>query len=699
VGRLWFAFINRALKGRICLVLLCLLSMAACHSKSKAKTPAPDAGTETDAGARVPPSTDPVTVDDLAAAGLAVFDDPTQTAPIAVVNVTDIGPTPVRLLKAQADAMSLEAVSGQGVLGSDFDALVSLGPDLPPASYFLAGYVSAARTPGALLAHKVMGDQDWRHAPTLVYPMLILTLFAADSARYANALAGDATAGSSAQALTIPTSLCTDAQAFIDSTISAFFDALGHLQSPKVPKSGFFLIDVFGAGLQAAFDLAAGVVNGLIDGGRFIVVNTVVKAAQPVLDAMATVAGVASVAATVVNVLRPWTVVVTNSPDTTSRAEGVGVPGTITAAVTIKDGLDTWPPLLVNCALVAKITLPPLKPIGAPVVWKLTQLPPTVPLVVQSSVDSLLDDNASAALAYVTTPETARDARGTLMTGEVDSDISITRKEIADFQKTVSDLIFSQIPALVSPYLTPLLKPQIDKVLGLPVELLATHASGHLAVGYHLCSSGDCCPMDQVDCGSGCLDLSTNSANCGSCGNACAASDTCVGGGCVSPPTPVVCSPACATGQACVAGTCKDGTLIGSCNIPDSNTCVDFTGVSYTLANAMQSCTDQANHFFATTPCPTANRVGSCLQGTGMAAPYDYSHIIRAYPGPLDTSYCNTCQSPSDCASDTEPVGPNNPPHPCMGGCCDYRQTTADAAIKCQCAVPSDPGCPNWSPD
>ena len=60
--------------------------------------------------------------------------------------------------------------------------------------------------------------------------------------------------------------------------------------APKVPKSGIGIIDLFGRGLQGAFDLATGVVNGLIDAGRFIVLNGIKQATQPVLDKIAGVA-------------------------------------------------------------------------------------------------------------------------------------------------------------------------------------------------------------------------------------------------------------------------------------------------------------------------------------------------------------------------------------------------------------------------
>ena len=147
-----------------------------------------DAASGTDASA----SSHLVTIGDLAAAGLPVFADPTQPEPMVAVE-SSMGPTPLRLLKDQADAMSQEAAAGQGTLGSDLDNLLVTADGLPPPSYLLAGYVSAAGTPGAALARRVMGNQDWVHAPSVTYPSLVLTLFAADAARYANALSGSQT--------------------------------------------------------------------------------------------------------------------------------------------------------------------------------------------------------------------------------------------------------------------------------------------------------------------------------------------------------------------------------------------------------------------------------------------------------------------------------------------------------------------------
>jgi len=65
-----------------------------------------------------------------------------------------------------------------------------------------------------------------------------------------------------------------------------------------------------------------------------------------------------------------------------------------------------------------------------------------------------------------------------------------------------------------------------------PVLLLAVA----LGAGLAGCGgSGSSCPAGQVDCGSGCVDRSTDPRNCGSCGAICSSGFVCQGGGCVFP--------------------------------------------------------------------------------------------------------------------------------------------------------------------
>ncbi|MGZ4770132.1 MAG: hypothetical protein ACXVLX_15850, partial [Ilumatobacteraceae bacterium] len=76
---------------------------------------------------------DPISVADIAAAGLGVYADAGQLKPIVAAPAA-IEPTPFRLLSQQVDAELVEAAAGQGVLGADFDRVIGVEPGLPPPS-------------------------------------------------------------------------------------------------------------------------------------------------------------------------------------------------------------------------------------------------------------------------------------------------------------------------------------------------------------------------------------------------------------------------------------------------------------------------------------------------------------------------------------------------------------------------------------
>ncbi len=68
------------------------------------------------------------------------------------------------------------------------------------------------------------------------------------------------------------------------------------------------------------------------------------------------------------------------------------------------------------------------------------------------------------------------------------------------------------------------------------------------------CAQGPCdCPCDQTDCDGTCVDTATDEANCGACGNTCAAGLTCQNGTCSG-----TCPGPCFGGQLCCDGACRE---------------------------------------------------------------------------------------------------------------------------------------------
>jgi choice-of-anchor A domain-containing protein len=64
-------------------------------------------------------------------------------------------------------------------------------------------------------------------------------------------------------------------------------------------------------------------------------------------------------------------------------------------------------------------------------------------------------------------------------------------------------------------------------------------ACGNACAAGSTCSAGTCSVCSGTVCGGACLATATDSANCGACGNACAIGSTCSAGACTSPPPPV----------------------------------------------------------------------------------------------------------------------------------------------------------------
>jgi hypothetical protein len=99
------------------------------------------------------------------------------------------------------------------------------------------------------------------------------------------------------------------------------------------------------------------------------------------------------------------------------------------------------------------------------------------------------------------------------------------------------------------------------------------------------------CPPNQLPCGAGCVDVSSNVLNCGACGVACPLGDVCQAGACVdvcgaelafcggqcvslqSPANCGACGNACLPGQFCVGGACS-ATCAGTvCPGPSGSEC------------------------------------------------------------------------------------------------------------------------------
>ena len=418
--------------------------------------------------------------------------------------------------------MLLEAADGRGLLGATIDTMVGTDPKMPPLSYLVAGWVTGSTSPRAAYALELMGTRTWANAPAVIFPNLVLALYAADAAEFASSLTGAAatttestpTTSASERLGPAPTEsagsassvarsefgvldhgraasagrrvagLCSRVQGFVNGTVTALFDAIGHLAQPAPPTSPHGIFGSFIAGLTAGYGLAVGVVNGLIDAAHFLVQKLIGLVTQPVLGYIARIAGVVGTVSLVVSFLRPWTVRLVDTPPTTRKAVGdePGLAGTVTVVVDL-GGYDEWPADIADCALNAGVALPPLKPVGAPVIWTLTQSDSLA--VAAASTPTVLDANGSAVYRYATTQESVETSRGDPASGVVTIHAAIRRPGVTDAQQAIADLAFSQIPDLIRPILQPLLQPTLTAVLDTIASYLESTADTQVTVSFH----------------------------------------------------------------------------------------------------------------------------------------------------------------------------------------------------------------------
>lgn len=78
------------------------------------------------------------------------------------------------------------------------------------------------------------------------------------------------------------------------------------------------------------------------------------------------------------------------------------------------------------------------------------------------------------------------------------------------------------------------------------------------------------------------------------------------------------------------------GAFGGSCNTPTVGLCSDYTGPDHVVADIKNACTSEIQAYSAEA-CPTADRVGTCLNNPGMGTELKL-HYYAAFPGGGDAA-------------------------------------------------------------
>lgn len=436
----------------------------------------------------------------LAEAGIAVFQDPGDSEPVLPLSEPV---SPVTLVGWQAEILGQQGLPYGGLTATELDDVVAPGTagefTITPSG-LIEGWAREFDTPAAEWARELLsGPSEWTELPSAekpVYSSLVMLLFASDIAAAASQLDEEpGEAGSSEPAsgddlvvVAAPEHLthltadarrapCSSAVNFVNNVVAKVFDALGKVTSPPPVNTGLFG-GVFDRIVNAAIGLAAGAANIVIEGGRIIVNNVVQATVGEIMGVVARIAGVVSTIATVKSLVEPWTVRVTPDPpeNRLGIAPGEGLAGTFVVEVSVV--LDEWPAPVADCARVANVTLPDLKPSGRPVAWEfsgsLVSVEAGTGVAVRTDAEAALSGDAMATLTYVTTVEEPPGPNAVERTGYASAKATVTRDDddrlqelflelLADGIRSapgvglvpgVADLISAQARQLVQPVLT-----------------------------------------------------------------------------------------------------------------------------------------------------------------------------------------------------------------------------------------------------
>lgn len=329
----------------------------------------------------------------LAQNGIVTVASESSTKALAKIH----GATYLSFAEAQVRAMALGAANGSGLTGSSLDAAAPVPAGDVPMSYLLASWVSTSNTTSAKTVRQLMGTQDWKNPPSVVFPTVALPLFVASVISASQPSASSTTPTSASASDYEPTnglpgvevvglsdSPCSSVSNFIDSTLTAVANEL-MLNAPTGTgvgaKVGTFFVGLW----NGAIALAQSAISGLI---------TLVSA--PIVNAIKSVAAAASVIADVVSYLTPWSVHVIPAPATVNSGDGGLVDATVNAG---DSGID-YPSSITDCAnsFSPALTLPTLSAANADANWSL------VGAISPAGATSVkLDDHGKSTIDYTTT--------------------------------------------------------------------------------------------------------------------------------------------------------------------------------------------------------------------------------------------------------------------------------------------------------
>ena len=401
-------------------------------------------------GSGLPAAGPTVTVEDaidvFADAGIAIFDDTSDTTPIQPVAEPV---SPFALLRFQVTNLVRDANAGGGVPADLVDDLIPMPDDTVSFSGILAGYAATATTPGGRLTAELMAGQDLTRVEELWFPAISLALFVGETSAAAADLAETGAGGRAGPAARAPTADLALAVSRAEPRIElAALDPCGQFSNwfagiiegvsnailSVVPRIPFI-----GAAIEWALKGLAGLAADAIKE---------VLAHVPFLDALKKGVQALALAVTVVAALRDWPVTVTASPTEAHRTVTFA-PNHVTLTARIDDGPgDVIPDAVKSCATLFGVTLPKGGAVGSTVDWRVVA--GGYHLAAGLTSDKVVGESRTLkAEADMADEPLTNHERGPLGFGPIRVAVTVHRQDVKQIEQLIKGMITDAIPPVV----------------------------------------------------------------------------------------------------------------------------------------------------------------------------------------------------------------------------------------------------------
>jgi hypothetical protein len=409
------------------------------------------------------------------AASVGIATDTLESAGVAIDDVWDpAAKEVVRITPWQTQNMAVEAANGGGVSGAELEAISPAPEGAAPIGYIISAWAIDYDSDAARFAHALLGEQDFHHPETILFPSLVTSLFLADATAGMDATdhpieqsLGGADFTISPVAFRAAAGPCSAVANFIQNAIATVFNAL------TVDTSGGGLLGFLGKIWNTVVNLAFNFVLGLVK----IVTQPIVNLIVTVLSAVETIRQVSTF-------LMAWRSTLVPKPETNrfgiddERVTGV-------VSLTVLDNRLPIPDAVIDCADQFKVDLRNAgSAAGSAVAWTATNMA-RADLSVVDTASAVLDKDQKAEYHYFTGQESAKTAKGDEHAGLLKLVSSVHRNDIELVRKLFTNLVFDQLPPSIKGIVESIAGPILTAATNHLTSITDVRATGYVAITFH----------------------------------------------------------------------------------------------------------------------------------------------------------------------------------------------------------------------